>query len=160
MEDYGRRVRDLLLMLKAGREVFRFEMEILRDRIPAVQACLSVEETDEAALEEAICCVEAVYQGIEPKVGNKPDIRMPVSFVKNRLMVLINFYSTKLYGYWKCSRGEECGERMPDCPDQCRFRGWEDEYCNMIREAIRCVEVMGTGAAEPPTISLSLEDLL
>lgn len=151
-ESYGHRVRDFLLMLKAGREEFRFKMEILRDRIPEVQVCMSMEETDEAALEEAICCVEAVYR-IEPKVGVMPDMRMPVSFVRNRLMVQINFYSTKLYGYWKCSRGEECGERMPECPDQCRFRGWEDEYCNMLREAIRCVEVTGTGVPEPPTIS-------
>lgn len=150
---YGCRVRDFLLMLKAERENFRFEMEIMSRFYPQIEICMKQEETGEAALEEAICCVEAVYQGIEPKVGRKPEIRMPASFVRNRLMVLINFYSTKRYGYWKCSRGEECGERMPECPDQCRFRGWEDEYCNMLREAIRCVEVTGTGVPEPPTIS-------
>lgn len=140
MEDYGRRVRDFLLMLNAGRDGY-------------------LEADFAKAIEQAICCVEAAYPSIEPKVGRRVDEPMSVCFVRNRLKVLINFYSTRRYGYLKCSE-EECGERMPDCPDQCRFRGWEDEYCNMIREAIRCVEVTGTGAAEPPTISLSSEDLL
>lgn len=153
---YGCRVRDFLLMLKAEQEKFRFDMDIMSRFYPQIEICMKQEETEEATLEEAICCVEAVYR-IEPKFGRKPEIRMPASFVINRLMVLINFYSTKLYGYWKCIRGEECGERMPECPDQCRFRGWEDEYCNMLREAIRCVEVTGTGVPEPPTIYL--EDL-
>lgn len=159
MKAGGKKVRDFLLMLKAGREVFLFEMDITRSVYSQFEVYKSKEETDAAALEEAICCVEAVYPEIEPKVGEKPEIRLPVSFVRNRLMVQINFYSTKLYGYRKCSRGEECGERTPECPEKCRFRGWEDEYCNMLREAIRCVEVMGTGVPEPPEISLSSEDL-
>lgn len=135
----GTKVRDFLLMLNAGRDEYW-------------------EEGFEKSIEQAICCVEAAYQSIEPKVGRKVDKPMSVGFVRNRLMVLINFYRTRRYGYLKCIE-EECGERMPECPDRCRFGGWEDEYCNMLREAIRCVEVMGTGVPEPPTISLSSEDL-
>lgn len=149
----GTKVRDFLLMLKAGREVFRFEIDTARNQLPKFEVYLSKEDIEEAALEEAICCVEAVYQEIEPKVGRKPDIRLPVSFVRNRLMVPLNFYCTRVYGYWKCLEGE-CSSRTPECPGKCRFRGWEDEYCNMLREAIRCVEVMGRGVPEPPTISL------
>lgn len=156
MEARGKRVRDFLLMLKAGREVFRAELNASRELFPRVELLLSKEDMDEAALEEAICCVEAVYREIEPKVGRKPEIRLPVSFVRNRLMVPLNFYCSRLYGYFRCHQ-EECPDRMSGCPETCRFRGWEDEYCRMLREAIRCVEVIGTGVPEPPTISF--EDL-
>lgn len=150
----GTRVRDFLLMLKAGREVFRFEIDINRSGFPDCEAYLRKEDIEEAALEEAICCVEAVYQEIEPKVGRKPDIRLPVSFVRNRLMVQINFYSQRRHGFYQCRDGKECRERNRECQSGCRLKGWKDEYCNMLREAIRCVEVMGTGVPEPPTISL------
>lgn len=160
LENDGRRVRDLLLMLKAGREVFRFEMEAAQGIYPWVPVCIRKEELDEAALEEAICCVEAVYRDITPKVGSKPDIRLPVSSVRNRLMVMLNFYCARLYGYCKYSSGQECGERAPGCQDTCSLRGWEDGLCSLIREAIRCVEVTGTGTAEPPTVSLSPEGTL
>ena len=137
-EAYGLRVRDFLHMLKMAREECR-ETELQGDGV-------------EKALNQAILCVERAYPGIEPMLGSCLDRPMPVGFVRNRLLTLINYYCTMRYGYGKCV-DEECGERTPDCPVKCRFRGWEDEYCKMLREAIRCVEVMGTGVPEPPTIS-------
>lgn len=96
------------------------------------------------AMNEAIWCVEQVHNRIPKKIGIKPSDHIPMAHIRNRLMVLMNFYSSIRYGYSKCFDAGDC-EFLSECSrdlSECRLRGIADEYCGMLREAIRCVEII------------------
>ena len=134
----GEEVRDFLVMMKAPWEVTLFECgtldgdRIVPNNIVPYQhdrgyiAMWHKDEMMADAIEEAICCVEKCYTEIAQKVGKLPENRWPVSTIRNRLKVSVNFF---------------------------RQRVADSRYCEMMMEAIRCVELIGTGVPEPETIS-------
>lgn len=140
----GEKVRDLLLMLKAQHDKEWFERRPVKNILGT-----PVFDSNREAFEEAIWCVEQAYPEMSRKLNKEPEHKHSAGFVRNRLMTTVNFYCQQKYGYGQCFEGtceyeQECGKN----PERCKRRGWDDEFCKMIREAIRCVEVIGTGVRQ------------